>query len=293
MLSILILLLAAPASAEMAYGNRVRRTGDTMTGSLMISGSSLTVDYGILAGSGTFTSSLTVTAGSLSITTSATAAAPMLFIDPVANDILLGTTTFITGQLNLSSAPTASVVLQMGKGPTGESYINNLSPSGVIRFMGGKANPQIILGSAQSTGSGFFDMSSGRTLFINGLSSATTEIGQTGLDIFASGSLTAPAGSTGTFVNLIGSGRIYPQITFVVSAAGGAGAVATATCGALSFALSGGCSCTGAVAVTGVVNMLAPTVSAGGAMPTGWQCQQTGGTGAVCTAYVMCSHLQL
>lgn len=264
-----------------------------MTGPLTISGSSLTVTYGILAGSGTFTTSATVTGGALAITTSATAALPLLLVDPASQSVTIASSTFINGLLQLSSAPTASLAMMIGKTAAGTSIITNNSASGALTVMPGKTNPQIILGNNQSAGSGFFDMSSGRTLFINGLSSATTEIGQTGFDIFASGSVTAPAGSTGTFVNLIGTGRIYPQITFVVSAAGGAGALATATCGALSFALSGGCSCTGAIAVTSTVNMPAPTISAGGAMPTGWQCQQAGGTGGVCTAYVMCSHLQL
>lgn len=85
------------------------------------------------------------------------------------------------------------------------------------------------------------------------------------------------------------SSAIYAGISVSTQAAGGAGALVTVTCPLNSFAFTGGCSCTGGVATTAEVNMPSPTLTVPGAMPTGWQCQQSGTTGGACAAFVLCS----
>lgn len=85
------------------------------------------------------------------------------------------------------------------------------------------------------------------------------------------------------------SGPVYAGLSISTQAAGGVGALVTVSCPAGSYTLTGGCSCASAVAATGDVNMPYPTMTAAGAMPSGWQCQETGATGGQCAAFVICS----
>lgn len=74
-------------------------------------------------------------------------------------------------------------------------------------------------------------------------------------------------------------------------ATGGAGAAVTATCRvAGTFAVGGGCSCAGGVALTG--DLSTPSCVTAGCIANGWTCQEPGGTGGACSAYVICSRLQ-
>lgn len=74
-------------------------------------------------------------------------------------------------------------------------------------------------------------------------------------------------------------------------AAGAAGAAVTALCTAGTYATGGGgCNCSGAVAITGEIST--PNCVTQGCLPTGWTCQEIGGTGGACSAYVTCSRGQ-
>lgn len=79
-------------------------------------------------------------------------------------------------------------------------------------------------------------------------------------------------------------------------AAGGAGIAVTALCqtnvypAGTTFVVSGGCGCTGVVAATNLISQ--PNCQTTGCIATGWTCQETGGTGATCTAQVICSRAQ-
>lgn len=86
------------------------------------------------------------------------------------------------------------------------------------------------------------------------------------------------------------SSAVFVGLAMSTIAAGGAGVSVTALCPAGKFATGGGCNCTGGVAVTGTTadfNCLTA-----GCVPTGFTCQEPGGTGGACSAYVMCSRAQ-
>ncbi len=73
--------------------------------------------------------------------------------------------------------------------------------------------------------------------------------------------------------------------------AGGAGASVTVLCRtAGTFAKSGGCSCAGGVALTSTISI--PNCVTAGCIPNGWTCQDAGGTGGACSAYVICGREQ-
>lgn len=88
------------------------------------------------------------------------------------------------------------------------------------------------------------------------------------------------------------SSGVFAGVSISTQAAGGAGALVTVSCPNNSFALSGGCNCSGAVTPTSTVNLPYPTPTVAGNMPTGWQCQEAGGTGATCAAFVICSGIR-
>lgn len=106
-------------------------------------------------------------------------------------------------------------------------------------------------------------------------------------------------GNTAAFIS---SGPVtMSSATFVgvytsTQVAGGAGASVTALCqtqtiaAGTTFAIGGGCICSGAVAETG--NTSAPNCVTTGCHPSGWTCQVAGGTGGACSAYAICSRLQ-
>lgn len=88
-------------------------------------------------------------------------------------------------------------------------------------------------------------------------------------------------------------GAVYDGIVTSTQAAGSAGTLVSAICPANTFAMSGGCSCTGGVAVTSVINIPHALVAGtSGTMPTQWDCQQSGGTGGACAAFAICAQLR-
>ena len=98
--------------------------------------------------------------------------------------------------------------------------------------------------------------------------------------------------SSKTFTSSVSiSSTAFIGVEVSTQAAGAAGASVTALCRtARTFATGGGCSCSGGVALTGVVNT--PNCSDAGCQATGWICQEPGGTGGACSAYVVCSRGQ-
>lgn len=196
----------------------------------------------------------------------------------------------INGKLRVSSGTlTPASYVELYKSGAGNSILTNSNVSGALTFMPGKVNPQIIMGDTTTSGSGFLDSSSGRPLFINGLTTGTVTIGNAGVAINSAGNIDSPAGSTATFVNTIMTGRIFPQVVFSTQTAGGTSALVTTTCPALSFALTGGCVCNGTPLVGTFINAPSPTITVAGSMPTGWQCQMSG---TACSAYATCSRIQ-
>lgn len=87
------------------------------------------------------------------------------------------------------------------------------------------------------------------------------------------------------------SSAAFVGVEVSTETAGGAGAAVTALCRTPgTFAIGGGCNCTGAVAPTGETSE--PNCVTAGCIPTGWTCQEPGGTGGACAARVICSRLQ-
>lgn len=86
------------------------------------------------------------------------------------------------------------------------------------------------------------------------------------------------------------SSAAFVGVYVSTQAAGAAGASVTATCPAATFAIGGGCECSGGVGITGDTNR--PNCVTQGCIATGWTCQEPGGTGAACSAYAVCSRLQ-
>ena len=112
----------------------------------------------------------------------------------------------------------------------------------------------------------------------------------------ATASYMAVTGSTGAVSFRVNSGSVtfagavFVGVSVTTQTAGGAGASVTATCDAGTFAIGGGCDCSLAVAPTGEIST--PNCTTKGCVPTGWTCQQPGGTGGQCAARVICSRLQ-
>ena len=98
--------------------------------------------------------------------------------------------------------------------------------------------------------------------------------------------------TNGAYTNAANSftGNNNFSIEFDTAATAGAGALNTITCPSGKYALNGGCSCTGGVSVTSEINRPNPVTA--GAMPTGWSCQEAGGTGGDCVAFVTCGKIK-
>ncbi len=92
------------------------------------------------------------------------------------------------------------------------------------------------------------------------------------------------------------SSAVFVGTYVSTQAAGGAGASVTALCQSVTypagttFVKSGGCICTGGVAVTGTTS--APNCVTTGCIANGWTCQEPGGTGGACSAYAVCGREQ-
>lgn len=85
------------------------------------------------------------------------------------------------GSVAISSATNAANSwLIVGRTSSNGSFITNTNAGGSLTFMPGKANPQLIMGNAQTTGSAFIDASSGRPLFIQSLTTGSVTIGGAG-----------------------------------------------------------------------------------------------------------------
>lgn len=194
-----------------------------------------------------------------------------------------GPTTFYAA-VSIASHTAATSFLRFGRDSGGLSFITNSNASGFLRLMPGKANPQIILGDAATTGSIFWDATSGRPFNIGALSTGTVTIGGGGLITLGSPVTISPA-----FAFTLSSAA-FMGVSYSTQAAGGAGSAVTVTCPSGKFADYGGCNCTGFVSATAIVNR--PNSVTAGAIPTGHTCQVVGGSGGACAAFVRCSVIQ-
>lgn len=86
------------------------------------------------------------------------------------------------------------------------------------------------------------------------------------------------------------SSAAFIGISLSTETAGSAGTAVTALCPAGTVATGGGCSCSGGVAVTGSVGKF--NCATAGCQPSGYTCQEPGGTGGACSAQVSCSRIQ-
>lgn len=101
------------------------------------------------------------------------------------------------------------------------------------------------------------------------------------------------SGSSATFSSTTPvtiSSAVFVGLSLSTQASAGAGAATTATCPAGKFAVSCQCDCSGGVALTGDTERFNCVTA--GCVPTACVCQQPGGTGGSCAAYVNCSRLQ-
>ncbi len=106
----------------------------------------------------------------------------------------------------------------------------------------------------------------------------------------------APLIVDGTAAYVRTSSAVFVGTFVSTQTAGAAGVSVTALCqtntvaAGTAFAQGGGCSCAGGVALTGTITI--PNCATTGCIPTGWTCQDAGGTGGACSAYAICSRLQ-
>lgn len=164
--------------------------------------------------------------------------------------------------------------------------INNTSSQyEMVRFSG--KNQAVGIGTSSTTAQVLarpMDTIITSTLTVNG----SAEFGQgiTRSSFSLTGGLTMAVAAT-----VRTSSAVFVGVSISTQAAGGAGAAVTATCYTPgTFAIGGGCDCSGAVAETG--NISRPNSVVAGGITNGWTCQVVGGTGGACSAYVICSRLQ-
>lgn len=168
--------LASFSRAIFTNNNRVEKTGgDSMEGQFTVNGASVSVNGEFL--------------------------------------VVGGTSTFKGGFIYLSTSPTSPVFMMVGKQSDNSSTITNSNVSGLLRIMPGKANPQIIMGDATTTGTGFLDASSGRPLALQTLSTGVVQIQN--LEMQSNSSMTVISGIT-----ISGSGAPVANTAMCRTAAG-------------------------------------------------------------------------
>lgn len=89
---------------------------------------------------------------------------------------------------------------------------------------------------------------------------------------------------------VVTSSAVFIGVSVSTIVAGAGGASVTALCPSGKFAMGGGCLCTGGIALTGQTSV--PNCVTAGCIPSGWTCQEPGGTGGACSAYAICSRAQ-
>lgn len=192
--------------------------------------------------------------------------------------------TFLGARAGQSNSGDRNVFINSGGSftdPLGDSTISNF-----LSIQGGNNSKPLIEGNFV-TGTMYWG--------IPGINRSTyTAAG--GLQI--PGPITASSGTFGTSnaltIGLQGdlhiSSAAFVGLSLSTQTGAGAGAATTVLCPVGRFATGGGCSCTGAVAPTGEAGRFNSVTA--GALPNGYVCQEPGGTGGDCAAFVMCSRLQ-
>lgn len=209
--------------------------------------------------------------------------APLALQNPSATNNNWNQMVFIDGQNNGGGV---NIVGSIGMQETSHS-----SPTGDMVF--GVANPSITekmrlkatgnLGIGTSSPSTTLDVA-GNAQFGSGVSKSTFS---------TTGSLTIATGATLTAT----TNNLTFGVYIATTTAGAAGVGVTAPCSngsATAKAIGGGCSCSGGVALTSTINrpdVSGSAPSAGTTMPTGWFCQDAGGTGGACAAFAICTNI--
>ena len=104
----------------------------------------------------------------------------------------------------------------------------------------------------------------------------------------ATGSLALGASSSLT----VSSAALF-GVTITTQASAGAGAATTATCPAGKFVMTGGCDCTGGVAITTTEFYIGAAFPvAGVGVSNKFTCQQQGGPGGACAVWAQCGVIQ-
>jgi hypothetical protein len=207
-----------------------------------------------------------------------------------------------SGLTNVAAAPTGSL---SGGVPGNVPYQSGVSATSFLPIMGGGGmifgsntvpSTGTISGTANqitvttNTSGGF-----GLTLALPSTIDVTRASALVRVDgnLTDTGSLTV-TGSSAAFsatTPVTISSAAFAGVFLSSAPTGAAGVLVEATCPADTYVLSGGCNCSGGVAMTGFIN--APKQTApGGASGTAWQCQALGTTNPTCTPYVICSRLQ-
>jgi len=199
---------------------------------------------------------------------------------------LAGAMTLYGGSPSFQVAPGQTLNMTMYGKSVG---FGTSSPLAQLDVRSSTGTAQYVLMASSQNATAMFSVTGNGSVVI-----ASTETIQ-GNAFSVGGSTMVVSGGTVTFgasTPVYFSSSVYTGVSISTIAAGSAGSLVTVSCPAQTFAMSGGCSCTGAVAATGDINMPYPTLTVPGSMPTGWQCQETGTTGGACAAFVLCSRIR-
>lgn len=130
------------------------------------------------------TAAIATSTGVLQAQISAVSATTSTFIvrtgDTMTGDFTVSIATIYAngGSVAVASAtanPTSFLIF--GKASDNSSFLTNSNTSGVLHFMRGKANPQIMMGNSATTGTAFIDASSGRPFSLQSLSTGVLTLG--------------------------------------------------------------------------------------------------------------------
>lgn len=196
--------------------------------------------------------------------------------------------TFGAGAMSVTGAVTCATLAASGAATIG----GTLGVTGDTT-LSGNAN---VTGTLGVTGASTLGTASSTNLSAPTLASSTTVKGAGGLGVtYGLSAATATITGTGAAFSVPNgsasfSGAVFVGLQLSTQAAGTAGTAVTALCDAGSFATGGGCICGSGVALTDTVGKYNCAIK--GCVPTGYTCQDGGGTGGACAAQVLCSRLQ-
>jgi hypothetical protein len=177
---------------------------------------------------------------------------------------------------------TNGTTLNLGRNGQTQALVGNGTVAGTLKVAG---NLTIAPNTAYTS---TFTATSGNYNTPGTVTAATFSGAGTGITSLPDGALSGNVPLINTSNAFTGTNNF--SIEYDTFTAGAAGVLVTLTCPSGKYALNGGCSCTGGVAVTDIINRPDPEIA--GVMPTGWACQLAGATGGVCSARVTCSKIK-